>query len=276
VSKVFRNNQLLEKKDVLVSLDDRSFRFGDGCFETIPFYSNRSFKVSEHLSRLKNGLDALSIELTIDQIPAQIKTLIDTVSYTDGFIRINCSRGSGSIGFLPTSACEPYYIIEVLERTVLIPEKMCLYLSKIPKISEQQLPIHSKLNNSLNSILARIEADKNKCFESLQFTLDGRISEGSSSNISWLKNNVLYMPSSSCDILQGITQLVLEEISTFKINRGEFILKNLVQADEIFLTNSAWEIVSVNSIHSEEWEPKTFHIELLQEKFKQYIFNNTK
>ena len=273
--KIFRNKQLFEKKDVHIPVDDRSFRFGDGCFETIPFYKNKPFKLSEHLERLKNWFDALSIGLTIDTIPEQIITLIETVSYTDGFIRINCSRGSGSIGFLPTDKCEPYYIIEILERNIVIPKKCRLYLSNTPKISNQQLPIHAKLNNSLNSILARIEAEKNNCFESLQFTTNGYISEGSSSNISWLKNDIVYMPSKNCDILQGITQLVMEKISPFKIKRGEFLLKDLQSADEIFLTNSAWEIISIDSIFSNDWKPKTSHIEMLQEKFKKYVSNDS-
>lgn len=273
--KLFRNNELLDQKDVHISLDDRSFRFGDGCFETIPFYSGKPFKLTEHLSRLRSGLNALSISLLIENMPSQIETLIGTVSFNDGFIRVNCSRGSGSTGFLPTSKCKPYYIIEILERKNRSSQEVCLFLSDIPRISRLQLPIYSKLNSSLNSVLARVEAENHHCFEALQFTLSGFISEGSSSNISWLKNDILYMPSNTCDILQGITQLVIEEISPFNIKRGEFKIDDLCDADEIFLTNSAWEIISVNSIYSKEWEPKTSHIEMLQEKFKHYISNNS-
>jgi len=267
---IFKNNQRLKKTDLVISLDDRSFKFGDGCFETIPFYNQKCFMFKEHLKRLEAGLRALHIDLDLKHIEVQAYTLIHDSDIQDGFVRVLCSRGEGSIGFLPSADCKAYYIIELVKRVGSLPSETKLFVSSYKRINPSQLPIHSKLNNGLNSVLARIEAKQHGCFEALQLSEEGYVSEGSSSNICWLHGNRLYMPSESCNVLPGITQSVLEQISPIQIMKGEYRLKHVFDADEVYLTNSAWEICPVHTIHGYKKVYETKMFKKLAVLFKRY------
>ncbi|MCB0279572.1 MAG: aminotransferase class IV family protein, partial [Calditrichaeota bacterium] len=191
---VIYNHRLIEREKIKIPIDDRSFRFGDGCFETVLFRNATCFYLDKHLDRLKKSLSLLSIQLDITSIADEILRLIDANKIRDGILRVIVSRGISSSGYLPVKSI-PYYLIETVPNQFQTPDKVSLFVSKWRKPAAESIPVHAKYSANINSILARIEANENNCFESLQLTSDGFISECSSANIAWIKDDRLFSPS---------------------------------------------------------------------------------
>src|SRR5690606_14148188 len=92
-AEVWLNGQWLPHKEALVSVFDRGFLFGDGIYEVIPFYRRRPFTLNEHLHRLQDGLNAVSINYRVDSLRQIIVEAIDRANLMDGITYIQVTRG---------------------------------------------------------------------------------------------------------------------------------------------------------------------------------------
>ncbi|MBM3252414.1 MAG: hypothetical protein FJZ11_06545, partial [Candidatus Omnitrophica bacterium] len=82
----------------------------------------------------------------------------------------------------------------------------------------------------------------------------GYVSEGSRSNIFLVKDNTVFTPSLSSGCLAGITRKAifdLAKIYNIKICEGNFTLRDLHTAEEIFLTNSLMGVMALTSLEKE-------------------------
>jgi aminodeoxychorismate lyase len=248
------NGNFYEDFDAKISIKDRGFRFGDSLFETVSFYNKKLFCWELHLKRLELGLKSLKIIFNTEQLESLAYKIINANKIDNGFIRICITRGEGSRGYLPTNAKPPSIIIECNERLPIATEFANLYISDIKKIPVECLPVNQKLSQGLNSTLAKIEASENNCFEALQLTVEGYISECSSANIFWIKDNNLFTPSLNCSALNGtIRQYLINNLNktSLTLNEGKFTLEDLKTADEVFITNVSVVIMPVKSIQKQ-------------------------
>jgi branched-chain amino acid aminotransferase len=236
------------KAKALVSVAERGFRFGDGVFETIRVHNGISYQLKLHLARLKESLILTKINFDLSDLPQITSELITRNQLKDGFLRISISRGIGSRGYLPDVKDAPTIVIETIDQIPAILAKVDLWVSSYNKIPGQCLPSSAKTMQGLNQTLARMEADENNCFESLLLSASGHICEGSSSNIFWFSENTLYTPSLTNGILPGTIRDAVIRLSPYKIVESDFILDDLRNAEEVFLTNSAWLVVGVKSL----------------------------
>ena len=82
--------------------------------------------------------------------------------------------------------------------------------------------------------------------------LEGEVTEGSGDNIFFVKDGVLYTPPVEVGILSGITRrFVMQELCPAEDLRCEekrFGIDELLEADEVFMTGSAAEIIAVTRI----------------------------
>ena len=60
---VFLNGVFIPESEAVVSVNDRSFLYGDGLFETLRVINGRSFRLAQHLERLTRGAEFLKITL---------------------------------------------------------------------------------------------------------------------------------------------------------------------------------------------------------------------
>jgi branched-chain amino acid aminotransferase len=89
--------------------------------------------------------------------------------------------------------------------------------------------------------------------------MQGDVAEGSGDNLFMIKDGVVYTPPSDVGILEGITRgFVMSTLCPalgLKCVEKRFKLDELLAADEVFLTGSAAEIISVTQI--DQYEGKT-------------------
>ena len=117
--------------------------------------------------------------------------------------------------------------------------------------NSQSVISNYKTVNYLDSVLARNEALPGGFFDTIFLNESGYVCEASTSNIFMITGNRLATPSFGCGILPGITRKVVLELSRYAglgIEEGEFLVSELKSADEVFLTNSMFEIIPVVKI----------------------------
>lgn len=252
-SKILINNEIFEADEAKISVRDRGFRFGDGVFETIPFYNQICYHLDYHLERLKAGINSIGIYYSFLEIKSQIENLIKENQIQNGFVRIIITRGQGSRGYMPTYETEPSLVIEIIERPKMDKEKANLKISKYRKIPLECLPSDQKLMNGLSYSLVKENARKEGFFDGLMLSLDDKVCECGAANIFWFKGNKLYTPSLKSPCVAGVTRRIILEISPFEVIEGDFNYLNLSGADEIFISNVTLGVFPVEVI-----EPNLF------------------
>jgi branched-chain amino acid aminotransferase len=93
-----------------------------------------------------------------------------------------------------------------------------------------------------------MEAKRLSVFEAVLLNLDGYLTEGTTSNIFFMKGKRIYTPALPCGLLEGVTRglvIKLARRAGFQVKEGRYALKDLRAADEIFLTSTTLEIAPV-------------------------------
>jgi branched-chain amino acid aminotransferase len=106
--------------------------------------------------------------------------------------------------------------------------------------------------NYSNAALARVEALKNGYDEAIMLNSSGKVAEGSAENIFIIKNGIIKTPPLNADILNGITRdslIQLIKVNGIKLVEKNITVKEMLKADEIFMTGTAAEVKSVTKIN---------------------------
>ena len=104
--------------------------------------------------------------------------------------------------------------------------------------------------------LSKNIAEKNGFDDSLMLDSNGKIAESTGANIFFVKNNKLFTPIADC-FLNGITRktvIQLAKKNNIKVIEKRILPKELVKADEIFLTGTAVEITPVSQVDNRKYK----------------------
>ena len=257
MAKIYLNDTLVPASEAVISVYDHGFLYGDGVYETLRTYEGVIFKVDEHIERLFRS--ASLIKLGINKSAEEIKkALYETLSQNDlkdAYMRITVSRGSGPIG-LDTSLCKTPTFVIFAHPFKGHPEQN--YQKGVPIIIAQTRRTYQKaLNpqikslNFLNNILAKAEALSSGAYEAVMLNYQDFLTEGSISNIFFVKKNIIFTPSVQTGILDGITRRTLiqsAEEAHLPLVSGSYTQQDLYEADEVFLSNTTMEVMPVSHV----------------------------
>lgn len=242
---VMINGQSVLAEGASVSIHDRGFRYGDGVFETIAVHGGVPYQWEYHAARLASGTADIKIDFDSSNLQLNTKVLLKANKASDCTLRIQVTRGVGSRGYLPTGGT-PTCVIETLARPALPAPGVSLFTTRYAKPALATLPVNHKLCQGLNSTLARMEAESHGCFEALLLSTEGLLCEASSANLFWFKNGTLYTPALSTGALAGSTRAALLRLHA--VQQVEAPLAALLDADEVFLANTSWQVLAVASL----------------------------
>jgi len=253
-SLVYLNGQLTPLADAKISVLDRGFIFGDGVYEVIPIYAGQMFRAEQHLARLSRSLAKIRIDNPHSN--SEWINLIEQLSQThpaqNQIVYIQVTRGVAPRAHafpahtIPTvfMMCNPMVL---LSDTVRSQGVACVSMEDL-----RWLHCEIKSISLLGNVLSAQYAAEQSATEVIQFR-DGFLTEGSSSNVWIVKDNVLLAPPKNNLILEGIRYALVEELcsaskisfSSRPISRAE-----VFGADEVMLTSASKEILPVVSIDS--------------------------
>jgi aminodeoxychorismate lyase len=252
---VFLNGKFVPEAKAVVSVFDRGFLFGDALFETILVIRGQPFRWTEHLRRFQKGVDFLRLDLpySLEELRTFANQLIVRNRMPYALLRLTLSRGITAPGYSPKNARSPAVVMTLRPSpplTLRQPPLWRVITSSVRLPANNPLALF-KTGNKLHQVLARAEADAAGADDALLLNTNGHLAEGTSSNIFWIKNNVVWTPALPVGPLPGITRaLVLDLCQKMKIPARETEARPAVlhQADGVFLTMTSPGIVEVKSV----------------------------
>jgi branched-subunit amino acid aminotransferase/4-amino-4-deoxychorismate lyase len=252
------NGRIIPADQGTIHYQDRGFRFGDGVFETIRIHDGIPYLWEAHWQRLQQGIETLNIPIDIIDCDTMARELIHANQINDAVLRISISRGVGSRGYLPTDITAPTLLMETLDLPPAPPQEIHLCVSELRRIPPLCLPTHLKLSQGLNSILARMSARDQGCFDAIMLSIDNQIAECSSFNILWAQGNTLYAPSLDTGCIAGVTAAHLFRHMPWKLKLGRYSMAHLLKADAVVICNSTSLVLPVHGIYAKQGKLITF------------------
>lgn len=247
------NGQYIKAEELQISPFDHGFLYGAGFFETFRTYEGQIILFDEHFERLHLALEEFRIKMpyTKEQIKEAVAELDRAAGNTDGYFRLNVSAGVHDIGLAPSEYKEPTVILfrKALAKTVRGQEKQGVWLST-PR-NQPESAMRHKSHNYLNNVRGRLELTSLKDKEGIFLTAAGHVAEGVTSNVFWVKEGELYTPSLATGILPGTTRayvLTLAAQLGITVHEGLYMREDVLQADEVFVTNAVQELVPLSTI----------------------------
>lgn len=261
---VYVNGKMLPKSQAAVNVFDHGLLYGDGVFEGIRVYKGKIFKCKQHIDRLYGCAKAIRLDIekhvSRDEMVRIQRQCIEANNLVDGYIRLIVTRGVGTLGLHPFK-CPVPGVICIADQIQLFPPElyeqgMRVVVAKRPRIPIECLDPRIKSLNYLNNILAKVEAIDAGCLECIMLNLDGFVTEGSGDNIFIVKDGEIFTPPSDAGILEGITRrFVMTELAPLlgvQVTEKNMRIEDVFDADEIFLTGSAAEVIAVTRIGDTE------------------------
>ncbi len=256
---IYINGKFYPKSGAKVSVYDHGLLYGDGVFEGIRAYNGVVFKLKEHLDRLYQSMHTimLQIPLTKSEMTQAVLETLKKNNLKNAYIRLIVTRGEGDLGLDPRKCPKPTVII-IAEPMIQIygaeaKEKgMTATISWVKRDSVDATSHEVKSLNYMNSILAKIEANTAGVDEAIYLDKRGFVCEGSSDNIFMVKGGKVVTPPVSTGALAGITRnrvMKLAEDLGYTVVERNITPNELFNADEVFLTGTAAEVVPVREIN---------------------------
>ena len=263
VGKIWMNGRLVPFKDAKVHVLTHALHYSTAVFEGIRCYNTPNgpaiFRLPEHIDRFFNSskLYGMKIRYTKKQIIDAIIKTVKTSGLKECYIRPIAYYGYGAMGLTPTLnkvdvsiACWEWKMGE--SKAGKFSGSKCK-ISKWVRIDSKSQPMQSKsAANYSNAALARVEALKSGYDEAIMLNSNGKVAEGSAENIFIIKKGIIKTPPLNADILPGITRdsvIRLIKANGIKLVEKNITVKELINADEVFMTGTAAEVKSVGKIN---------------------------
>ena len=253
---VYINGEIISRDKVQIPVFDRGLLYGYGLFETMRSYNGHVFYLDRHIARLVNSAGVLGIREALE--PQKLETgvlrTLKANGLDDARIRLTVTAGEGSrsIG-MPVSG-KLTIIITVEELVLPSPENYLegLRTSIVSIRRNSASPMcHLKALGYLENMLAHAEAVDDGSDEAILLNGDGYVAECSASNLFIVETDKLITPPIEAGILPGITRRVIIELAAklgIKLADEAVNVERLLNAEEVFITNSVIEIMPIAAI----------------------------
>ena len=249
--------KLVPPEQARVPVLDRGFLYGDSVYEVVRTYAGRPFELPRHLERMEKT--ARRIDLTLpprETILRELQRTLDAAGNPESYARIVVTRGTGEFGLSPFLARGENRLVVIVRPLQQPPEEqyergLQIAIAKTRRNSPLALDPALKTGNYLNNILALREAHEAGADDAILLDLQGRVTEGTTSNVFFVQRGVLVTPPLALGMLEGVTRAVFIHIA----REEGFILREeahgpeaLAAADEVFLTSTLREAMPITSL----------------------------
>jgi len=256
---VYIDGNFYPKLEAKVSVYDHGLLYGDGVFEGIRAYEGVVFKLDEHLDRLYRSANTimLQIPLTKDEVKKAVLDTLKKNNLETAYIRLVVTRGVGDLGLDPRK-CSKSTVIIITEPLIQLHSEgrkkngITAMISWVKRDPVDATTHEIKSLNYLNSILAKIEANIAGVDEAICLDKSGFVCEGVAENIFMVKNGEIVTPPICTGALPGITRGVVMKLAKkleYSMVEGNITPNELFNADEVFFTGTAAEIIPVREIN---------------------------
>ncbi len=255
---IYIDGEYYPKSKAKISVYDHGFLYGDGVFEGIRVYNGIVFKLREHVQRLYSSAHALMLTIPVSQ-EQMVQTVVETVKCNklkDAYVRLIVTRGVGDLGLDPRKCCMATVIviadhIKLHEGEAKV-KGITTLVSWVRRDPVDGTSHEVKSLNYLNSVLAKLEANLSGADEAICLEKNGCVAEGVGENVFLVKDGVIWTPPTSTGALEGITSKAVVALAKnlgYEVRVENITLFMLFNADEVFFTGTAAEIVPIRQVN---------------------------
>jgi len=255
---VYIDGEYYPKSQAKISVYDHGLLYGDGVFEGIRAYNGSVFKLKEHIERLYRSAHTIMLQIPVKK-EEMIQIVLETLrknNLKEAYIRLVITRGVGDLGLNPKKCSKPTIIVIVdkiaLHGSEAKEKGVTAMLSWVKRDPVDATTHEIKSLNYLNSILAKIEANISGVDEAICLDKNGFVCEGVAENIFIIKKGKIFTPPSYTGALPGITAEAVMDLARklgYEVIEKNITPYELFNADEVFFTGTAAEIVPVREIN---------------------------
>ncbi len=259
------NGQMVDPSKPQLHVDDHGVIVGDGVFETllvIPGSNTRTttttnnnntvsvaFAMQRHLNRLRRSAAALRLDC-----PWSDENLRDAVAQCllrapdSGIVRITVTSGGGIVGSQRGGGTGSVIVIAGNKPTVYAKGTA---VAVVPFArNERGAMTGIKTTSYAENVLALDMARRSGATEAIFADTQGRVSEGTGSNIFWTDGERLHTPPLDTGCLAGVTrELIMEQMA---VTETHLLAQDLSRVPEAFLASSTRLVQSIGRINDTE------------------------
>jgi branched-chain amino acid aminotransferase len=270
---VWLNGNFIDESSASISLRDTGLLHGAGVFTTMRSYAGRVFRLDQHLRRLRDSCEALFVPLQHkdEALRDAVAELLSRNELADARLRLTITRGTAQTDplhgthlqpnvFLTASPLEPY-------PQDFYEHGLTIYLLDEQKLNPYDMQAGHKTLNYLSRLAALREATRRGAGEALWFNVHNYLQSGSISNVFIVKDGLIVTPPTNAElrearvaeatkypksaVLPGVTRGAVIEMATteaLEVKLTSVDVNELLDADEVFLTNSVMQVMPVSRI----------------------------
>jgi len=237
MNKVIFNGELVGEDAAVVSFRNKDVQLGLSVFETMLASEGEIKGFDLHVERLQDGLERLGIGMMEVDLAEDVRTLLAANDLDDKRAKVRIT------------AIVDFYMIEAevaQERS----EVCAVVLSEFIR-NERSPVVGIKCGSYAENIMALHEAQQAGVDEVIFLNSVGDVAECATANVFIVKDGELFTPDLESGCLPGVTrELVMRaaRVLGMNVSEGTVSLADLLDADEVFLTNTQIGVQAVSSI----------------------------
>jgi branched-chain amino acid aminotransferase len=229
-------------------LHDLALIRGYGVFDFLRTYGRRPFHLEDHIARLAQSAASVGIELPHSP-PEICRIVLETLDRNphlpEANIRILVTGGDSADSLIPDGRGR--LVVMVTPNKPYPAEWYENGVEVITVPAGRPMP-EAKTTEYLAAVIALREAKRRGAVEAIYVDEQGRILEGTTTNVFFFRGNTLI--SSDRKVLPGITRKVVLSLAVdhFAVELRDILLPELLDIDEAFFCSSSREIVPISRI----------------------------
>ena len=244
------DGEFVPAEEACLPVNELAILRGFAVFELLRTYGGRPFFMDAHLERLENSARQIGLHLSWSR--AQMADIVAQTLARNGFAEANIRivvTGGPSADFT-TPENNPRLLVLVSPLPELPAQWYRDGVKVITRVAERPLT-GAKSINYIPATMALEAARRQGAIEALWITRDGRVQEGTTSNLFIFNGQTLVTPGQ--EILPGITRRVILELAAplFPVEIRDIQTEELFRASEVFITGTNKGLVPVVRIDAQ-------------------------
>jgi branched-chain amino acid aminotransferase len=246
--KIWVDGGLRDAADATVSVLDHGLTVGDGVFETLKAVDGTAFATARHLARLTRSARGLGLpEPDLDEVARACEEVLAANPVPYGRLRITYTGGLSPLGS-DRGEAGPTLVVAA-DAAAVRPDTTAVVT--VPWARNEKGALSGLKTTSYGeNVVALARAHQQGASEALFANTQGRLCEGTGSNVFVVLGGRLLTPPLDSGCLAGITRELVAEWSGAQ--EADLPLDVLDEAEEIFLTSTLRDVQAVHRMDNRE------------------------
>ncbi len=238
---------------------------GESVYEVVRIIKGKSLFLSDHLQRLRETARIRSRRLNLpdNEIKKQICDLLELNKTDTGNVKL-------VFNFENTKGEDPHFLVYFIEHHYPTEYQLNHGVETILYNAERTVPNAKIINHHLRSAIFKRLLDTG-AYEALLVNNNGFITEGSRSNVFFIRDNVLYT-APDMDVLAGIARkyvLKIANLNGIQVKLRKIAVAEISDFTSVFITGTSPGVLPVSKIDKYSFDSQNKLLLEIRKHYKQ-------